>query len=197
MAEVGENVALFVRFLLAAVLLTAGAAKAAAPRNFEKVLRELDPVPQRYAGLLSLWLPRLELISGFLLLIGLWVQVIAASVTLLLVVFSVVLINNLLTGRQIECGCFGAASHRKMTWLSVVRNLLLAVSAGGLTLNPQQPLTVDSLFSDGSWATTETDALFYLAAATSVMASFLLASALKQAAQPAANIRRFMKEESV
>jgi len=194
MPDAGENAALFLRFLLAFVFLLAGAAKTAAPEQFEKVLREFHPVPKRYARPLSLWFPRFELLGAFLLLVGLGIQMIASALALLLVALSVLISINLVAGRQIECGCFGAASSRRMTWLSVLRNAALALGSAWLALHPQHPLTLDSLFSDTSSSITHVDAFFQLTAAVSVVASFLIASALGEATKPAQSIPRFVRE---
>lgn len=67
---------------------------------------------------------------AILLLLGVGQRFAALLVLVLLLSFTAAVSFNLLRGREIDCGCFGASAMRPITWLTVGRNFLLSGAAG-------------------------------------------------------------------
>ncbi|WP_273845799.1 MauE/DoxX family redox-associated membrane protein [Rubrobacter calidifluminis] len=122
MAELGAYAA---RFFLAAVFVAAGLSKLFRSAEFERAVENYRLLPAGWSRTVAFWLPEAELLAGIFLAFGVLLVPAASVVGLMLLVFSGAVAINLLRGREMGCGCFGAGSPEKMTWLTVVRNLLL------------------------------------------------------------------------
>ncbi len=110
--------------VLGAVLVGSAVAKLARPGNAAEAAAGLG-VPVRAAAAV----PWAELVLGALLVAGLllpWTAVLAA---LLLLAFTVVLLRVLARGEHPRCRCFGSLTAGRVTWWSVVRNLVLLALA--------------------------------------------------------------------
>ena len=111
--------------LLAAVFVRAGAAKVARPAATAASFRALGvPVP----AALTRAVPVLELLVAVALLAAPSLGAVAAIV--LLAPFTAVLARAVAGGSEAPCNCFGAARADPVSWVDVVRNLLLAGLAG-------------------------------------------------------------------
>jgi uncharacterized membrane protein YphA (DoxX/SURF4 family) len=101
------------RLLVGAVLIYAGASKAAAPaEEFALVIQSYDVVPLSVALPLAGLLPWLELIVGWALLLGVETTTAAAVATGMFGLFLAALGSVLARGIPIpNCGCFGDAMH--------------------------------------------------------------------------------------
>ena len=133
--------------VLGAVFVYASWDKIAQPREFARIVyhyqligpsRALGYVP---ANLLSVTLPWLELVTGVLLITGLWRREAAAVAGLMLVTFVVAVSWALAQGIDIaNCGCFsigGSAEGRALGWKLILGDLgLLAVAAWLVAARP-------------------------------------------------------------
>ncbi|HEX2195897.1 MAG TPA: MauE/DoxX family redox-associated membrane protein [Actinomycetota bacterium] len=117
------------RFLLALVFLVAGSGKVLDRKSFEKAVRNYKLVPESLAPAIASWLPRAELAAAFLLLAGIATPAVAFAVAAMLLGFAGAVAVNLLRGREIDCGCFSTPAPKKITWLTVARNVALAAAA--------------------------------------------------------------------
>jgi uncharacterized membrane protein YphA (DoxX/SURF4 family) len=106
-------VALACRVLIGAVLVYAGASKAAAPaEEFALVIGAYDVVPSSVALPLAGLLPWVELLVGWALLLGVEVRAASAAAGLMTGVFLAAIGSVLVRGIPIpNCGCFGDAMH--------------------------------------------------------------------------------------
>ena len=119
--------------VVAAVFVYAGVAKFATFDNWTFQVRALGaPDPA------VVLVPVTEISLG-VLLVGRWwfIQTVVAGV-LLLTVFTVMLLIRLSDAERQPCACFGSTSKRPISWLDVLRNVILiavliaaAVSAVG------------------------------------------------------------------
>lgn len=121
------------RVLLGAVLLVAGLAKLRDRSAFAASVRQFGFVPSSWSGRVATVLPVIEVVCGFLLLVGLAVQPAAVAATLLLLIFTLGIARNLSRGQTAPCACFGASSARRLGPSAVVRNVLL-LAAGVVVL---------------------------------------------------------------
>ena len=130
------------------------------------------------------WLPRLELVLALVLLAGVATAVSAALAAAALLVFSAAVAVNLARGRKIECGCFGGASPRQITWRLVLRDILLAATAVAISVRPPATWTLLDWPNQTSGAGSARDAVaIVLAVLSAVVIEQLLADGVDATAQ--------------
>jgi uncharacterized membrane protein YphA (DoxX/SURF4 family) len=137
---------LALRLILGLTFIIAGLSKLRAREDLARTVIRYGILPSGLAPLVATWLPRFELATGLLLVLGLVGRVAAALAALALAVFTVGAIVNLLRGRAIDCGCFGPTRIKRVTWRTVARNVLLIGAAVALVLDPVHVFSVDSLW---------------------------------------------------
>jgi uncharacterized membrane protein YphA (DoxX/SURF4 family) len=170
-----ESVFLAFRFLLASVFIIAGVSKVRDRARLVKAIKDYRLLPERLATHVAFLLPRFEVVCGLLLLLGLAIPAVAAGVGGLALCFAGAVALNLIRGRRIECGCFGAATRSLIGWWTVARNLAIAGMSLAVALDPPLALAVPLL-----WTNTEagrmssTDGLAILALATVGLTAGLL-----------------------
>ncbi len=101
------------RVLVGAVLIYAGATKAAGPsEEFAIVIGSYDLLPKDMILTAAAFLPWVEIVLGWSLLLGLRLRVSAAAAGALFCAFLLALASVQLKGIQLpNCGCFGDAVH--------------------------------------------------------------------------------------
>ncbi len=106
--------------IVAAVFVYAGVAKFATFNNWTIQAQALG-APDPFVVLVPLAETTLAV-----LLVGGWrfEQTVAASL-ILLMAFTILLLVRLGDPERLPCSCFGATSQRPMSWLDVVRNVIL------------------------------------------------------------------------
>jgi Methylamine utilisation protein MauE len=124
-----ETIALIGRVILVVTVGGAGLSKIGDRVRLTEAIMGYRVVPDRIAVALGRWLPIAEMVAAALLAVGVGVVVVAVFVAVSLTVFAGAMVVNLIRGRRIECGCSGG-SVRRISWLLVARNLLLATVAG-------------------------------------------------------------------
>ncbi|WP_289141256.1 MauE/DoxX family redox-associated membrane protein [uncultured Brevibacillus sp.] len=110
----------------------------------------------------------IEHLAGMLLFFGLLQQIGAVLGGLLLILYSVAIAINLLRGRRdISCGCGGVAGNHPISWLLVLRNLLLMFVCGWVFTNPYLWGSVENLWMG------ETSQLFHPLVLQNMMTAWL------------------------
>ena len=116
--------------VVAAVFVYAGVAKFATFNNWTFQARALGaPDPA------VVLVPLAEITLGVMLVGGWWLMQTIVAGLLLVVSFTVLLLVRLRDPDHLPCSCFGATSQRPMSWLDVLRNVILIalLIAAGLT----------------------------------------------------------------
>jgi hypothetical protein len=126
--------------VLAALLVLSATAKLVAPAETEDSFAALG-VPNAAAA--ARFVPLPELAAGVLLVVVPAVGGIA--VLMLLAFFSTFVVTRLRAGIVAPCACFGAASNRPLSWLTLARNAALALLAVAslATMRPVLPTLLD------------------------------------------------------
>ena len=145
-------VAVGFRFALALLFLLSGLAKLPRREEFVRAVRNYRLVPDRAGRVVAEVLPAVEIASGVLLALGLGIRPVAALLALFLVGFSAAIAINLLRGRTIDCGCFGPVGNRRITWLTVVRNVVLVGMAVQIAAVAPTSLALDRVTGLGAHA---------------------------------------------
>ena len=138
------------RGIVAAIFLLAAWPKLMDPAGFAKSIQNykvvLPVIGQGYINLAAIFLPALELVAGLGLL---WQRTKRAAAWLcagLLVFFIVMVLQAVLRGFNIDCGCFGvgtagAALAQKTGWSKVIENsVLLAMAVWVAMKNPKSEI---------------------------------------------------------
>jgi len=95
-------------------------------REFLDVVMGYEILPAEFAASFSVWLPRLEVVTGISLLFGVFIPVMDCIGCLLLVMFIVAVSISLARGMSNRCGCLSPrAQLETVQWRITVRNLLL------------------------------------------------------------------------
>jgi uncharacterized membrane protein YphA (DoxX/SURF4 family) len=113
------------RIVLGATFVVAGGSKVASGRAWPAQAAQLDVSHSVAVGV-----PWLELIVGALVAVGVVEPWPAAAASVLLVLFTAVLVRTLRAGRRPPCACFGTWSAKPLGWSNVWRNTaFLALAA--------------------------------------------------------------------
>lgn len=114
---------------LTVVLLVSAWGKLRAPGSFRRALGTFRMIPDAAVPALLVAVPSAELLLAALQ----WVRPLQPAVGLalagMLMAFTVLLLHSLATGEEADCGCFGSAAPEKVSWLSVIRNIVLIAIA--------------------------------------------------------------------
>jgi uncharacterized membrane protein YphA (DoxX/SURF4 family) len=120
---------LVARIALGCVFIYASLDKIRHPELFAEAVYNYQLSPEVAVNLVALWLPWLELLSGGLLVLGVWVRGSTLILSGLMVVFLTALGINLARGLDIHCGCFTTQGSGPMTILTLFRDSLFLVLA--------------------------------------------------------------------
>jgi uncharacterized membrane protein YphA (DoxX/SURF4 family) len=94
------------RIALGIVFVYASYDKILHPAAFAKVIYNYQILPGELVNLSAIFLPWLELITGSLLIIGVWLPGSVFISNILLIIFFCALMYNKARGLDISCGCF-------------------------------------------------------------------------------------------
>jgi putative oxidoreductase len=127
----------FVRIVLGALFVFAGATKAYDPGAFAIEIQRYNLIPWVPGVLVAVYLPWLEILVGALLLLRRFEKGALLLITCLLFVFTFALASATFRGLGIDCGCFGKAFAATGTIFPLVRNVLLLAFTGFIWLGYQ------------------------------------------------------------
>lgn len=95
-------------------------------------------------------LPWVEAVSALCLVIGLFTRAAGLMLTLLLTLFTALVVSALLRELHIDCGCFGDRGlicAKAMGWCKVVENSFMLLAGVIITATPRHPASVDGLLA--------------------------------------------------
>ena len=93
------------RWILGLTFIYAGLCKIYMPLEFVQAIQNYQLVSDSIARYMSVILPWIELLAGFLLIVGLYTQVAIRVIVILLIIFSGTISITLARGLEIDCGC--------------------------------------------------------------------------------------------
>lgn len=111
------------QWILAVVFLYAGAVKLVDLTAFSESVATFQLLPEWSLFPFAIMLSIVEILLGIMLLAGVWTRLAAFGASLLLLVFTLAILNALLTGTAKECDCFGGSETLDI-W-SIGRDLIL------------------------------------------------------------------------
>jgi len=120
---------LVARLVLGGVFIYASLDKIQHPELFAEAVYNYQLSPEVAVNLVALWLPWVELLSGGLLVLGVWVRGSSLILSGLMVVFLASLGINLARGLDIHCGCFTTQGSDPLTIFTLLRDSLFLLLA--------------------------------------------------------------------
>lgn len=137
----GTDAKIVVSVLVATVLARSAVPKLRDLRGFTLVVVGYRVLPASTALRIGPFIPLLELAIALCLYMGLIVPAVATAASLMFLSFGLAITVNLLRGRELDCGCFGRRSRRKISYHLVMLDIFLAGAAGTSALvSRDQPL---------------------------------------------------------
>jgi len=136
----GRLVVVALRLVVAAVFLSAALPKIADPASFATDIDNYRMVPDALIGPISVGLPLLEALVGIALVTGVHARGAALVASAMLVAFALGMVQAIVRGIDLDCGCFGHVVETRVSWLTVTRNAVLTLACGLVALGPDLPL---------------------------------------------------------
>jgi peroxiredoxin/uncharacterized membrane protein YphA (DoxX/SURF4 family) len=137
------------RLFLAAVFVVAGVAKLADRPGTRQALANFD-VPARLINPVVLLLPLAELAAATALVFPTTARWGATGSLVLLALFVVGLTRVLRRGEAPDCHCFGQVHPKPASWMTVARNLVLALPAAYVALTGPGPSLISWVTSNNA-----------------------------------------------
>jgi uncharacterized membrane protein YphA (DoxX/SURF4 family) len=116
------------RLLVGGLFIYAGVLKIADPLEFAQDIRNYRLAGQSLSFLAAVFLPWIEIFSGFFLISGILKRPSALVISSMLAFFILLVIITILRGIDVECGCLGALSRKADFKLIIEDTLLLYAS---------------------------------------------------------------------
>ena len=117
---------------LGVVFIWASVDKIIYPEQFAQMVYHYKILPNILVHFVSIYIPWLELITGVLLVIGVWERTGLIIFNLLIFVFMIALASALFRGLDIHCGCFTVDPNaEKELVISLLRDVALLIAGIG------------------------------------------------------------------
>lgn len=117
---------LALRLVIGGIFIYAGTLKIADPVAFADSIATFQILPSQLINVVALALPLFEILAGGALIFGLFWKQAAFALLNLTLAFAFFLIQAIVRGLQIDCGCFGSGEPSEWSaWFSLGRDILL------------------------------------------------------------------------
>lgn len=116
---------LFLRLFVGGVFIYASIDKIAHPAQFAHAIENYRILPHFIVNILAIILPWIELVSGLLLVSGVWRGASALVISGLLTMFIIAIMAGLARGLDITCGCFTTTGGEKLGLSLILRDVIL------------------------------------------------------------------------
>jgi putative oxidoreductase len=135
-----------IRLAIGIVFVYAAISKITHPDQFARIIYNYHILPGGVINLFALFLPWIEILCGFLLVMGFWHKSAAVTLGGVTVVFIIALSVALFRGVNIECGCFSTTSKAKGPVIDlIVRDTIMLVGCALIFAANKTFLALDSL----------------------------------------------------
>jgi uncharacterized membrane protein YphA (DoxX/SURF4 family) len=120
-----KEVILLLRLVVGATFVYAAYDKVLDPFAFAIAVRGYQIVPIGVSNLFAIAVAWSELVTGILLIVGLFTRQAAGAAFLLLGMFVVALLVVIIKGMVIDCGCFSSEGGSQTGPILIIRNILM------------------------------------------------------------------------
>ncbi|RMH97359.1 MAG: hypothetical protein D6681_12035 [Calditrichaeota bacterium] len=136
------------------LLIGASIDKILHPVTFAYLVSQYKVLSPQWSRWVALWLPYLELLTGLMLLAGIWLETTTAVTAGLMTLFLGAVAQAYWRGLPIACGCFSTTSGEPIGPGKIVENVLLSALAWGLWVGvrraSRRPETTRVIHPDGA-----------------------------------------------
>lgn len=115
---------LSLRIIFAALFIFSGGGKISSPGEFAESISNYRLLPIEFINFFAIIIPWIEIIAGLLLIFGFYIKENSFILTLLLSIFTVMVLIAVIRGLNIDCGCFGTNGGQKVGLLKIIENLI-------------------------------------------------------------------------
>ncbi|MGE6963868.1 MauE/DoxX family redox-associated membrane protein [Bacillus thuringiensis] len=136
------NIVAFIQVFLAIIFIISAITKLFSLKSFQHTLHTLG-FSFKNQKLFSWLIPSLELIISMLIFTESTRFIAEIVVILLLLAFSTAVVKAVLTGKKVNCNCFGSLTDDKIGWKTIVHILLILLLDVWLITTPE----VSNLYS--------------------------------------------------
>ncbi len=112
-----------------ALMIIASLDKIANPFAFAEAVENYRIIGQDLSHWTAVWLPFLELMTGLLLISGIWLKAAVGINALLMSAFFIFVFQAWARGLDIHCGCFDLGGEGKIGVLKILENTAMAAGA--------------------------------------------------------------------
>jgi uncharacterized membrane protein YphA (DoxX/SURF4 family) len=120
---------LAIRLILGVTFIWASIDKIANPGGFALSIYNYRMLPHETINLMAIVMPWLELVTGILIIAGIFMRGSAFWIGLMLLVFIIALSSALARGLDIECGCFSVEGGHGVDTGLLIRDILMFFGA--------------------------------------------------------------------
>ena len=138
---------LLVRLWLGATFIVSGVSKFQYFNEFQRAVYDYGLVPVPVATFISYCVPGIEVLLGVYVILGLFLRPAALGLALMLMGFIAILSYALVTGMDIDCGCFVGGKSEPVTWKKVAEDVGLLLLALWIFRSQAHRWVLDSLVS--------------------------------------------------
>ena len=115
----------FLRLGFGILLIIASIDKIRHPYIFAENVENYLVLGEGLSRWVAVWLPYLEVATGALLILGIWLDAAAATNLILMSIFLILVSQAYFRGLDIRCGCFFVEGEAKIGLMKMLENLLL------------------------------------------------------------------------
>lgn len=135
------------RLILGGLFIYASVDKILYPAEFAEAVRNYQILPLVLVNFVAITLPWVELIAGLMLLNGFRTQAANAVIFLLVCVFTVGVIQAMIRGIDINCGCFSVEGGREVGTAMLLEEGILLLMSLGIFFFDRRFASIDGLVS--------------------------------------------------
>ncbi len=133
-----------IRLALGLTFVWAAVDKIIHPDQFARIIYNYHLLPGEYINVFALLLPWVELLTGVMVILGLWEKAAVVIIAGMLAMFIVALSIAIARGVNIECGCFSTTSKAKAPVLDlIIRDAIMLVACGLILWTRRSWLALD------------------------------------------------------
>lgn len=126
------------RLLIGGMFIYTGFIHFSEPAAFAKAIDGYRILPSGFlVNLAATSMPPIEIIAGFFVVSGIFIEGGALAISGMLLIFTVALLASLLRGLDISCGCFTTdPAAARITWWYMLRDIVLLLVSIGIFIYP-------------------------------------------------------------
>lgn len=129
------------RIYLSLIFIISGLDKINDLATFAQSIENYRILPSYFVNIFAAIIPWIEVVSGGLLLLGIFIKENSAIILTMLTIFTVAILSAVIRDLDIDCGCQGTYDGQKVGLLKIIENVSLLVIAILSIKFPKQVLT--------------------------------------------------------